>query len=106
MKYHVDRLRYDDFSTDHYAYMAKIIGEPNPTCFKDVVEKKNWEATMDEEMLTSYANHTLKLIPLPHDKKVIGCKWIYIVNYNAYGSVSSYKASLVAKGYAHAYGID
>ena len=47
-----------------------------------------------------------KLMPLPHDKKAIGCKWVYKVKHNADGSVSRYKARLVAKGYAQTYGID
>ena len=45
-------------------------------------------------------------MPLPHDKKAIGCKWEYKVKHNADGFVSRYKARLVAKGYAHTYGID
>ena len=100
VKYPVDRLRYDGFSAHHYAYMVKILEEPEPTCFKEAVGKKNWEAAMDEEMAALDANHTWELMPLPHDKKAIGCKWVYKVKHNADGSVSRYKARLVAKGYA------
>ena len=46
------------------------------------------------------------MMPLPHDKKAIGCKWVYKVKHNSDGSVSRYKARLVAKGYAQTYGID
>ena len=106
VKYPVDRLRYDGFSAHHYAYMVKILEEPEPTCFKEAVGKKNWEAAMDEEMAALDANHTWELMPLPHDKKAIGCKWVYKVKHNADGSVSRYKARLVAKGYAQTYGID
>ena len=100
VKYPVDRLRYDGFSAHHYAYMVKILEELEPTCFKEAVGKKNWEAAMDEEMAALDANHTWELMPLPHDKKAIGCKWVYKVKHNGDGSVSRYKARLVAKGYA------
>jgi hypothetical protein len=61
---------------------------------------------MDEEMVTLDANATWELVVLPKDKKTIGCKWVYKVKHNADESVSRYKATLVAKGYAQTYGID
>jgi hypothetical protein len=39
-------------------------------------------------------------------KKVIVCRWVYIVKLKADGSIDRYKERLVAKGYAHQYGID
>ena len=106
IKYPVDRLRYDGYTVHHYAYMVKVLEEPEPTCFEDAAGHKNWEAAMDEEMAALDANHTWDLMPLPHDKKAIGCKWVYKVKHNADGSVSRYKARLVAKGFAQTYGID
>ena len=41
---------------------------------------------MDEEMATLDANHTCEFMPLPRDKKTIGCKWIYKTKHNANGS--------------------
>ena len=55
---------------------------------------------MDEEMAALYGNDTWDLVPLPKDKKTIGCKWVYKVKHNSDGSISRYKARLVAKGYA------
>ena len=106
IKYPIDRLRYDGYTAYHYAYMVKVLEEPEPTCFEDAAGHKNWEAAMDEEMATLDANHTWDLMPLPHDRKAIGCKWVYKVKHNADGSVSRYKARLVAKGFAQTYGID
>jgi hypothetical protein len=61
---------------------------------------------VDEEMVALDANATWELVALPRDKKAIGCKWVYKVKHNAYGSMSKYKIRLVAKGYAQTYGID
>ena len=43
---------------------------------------------------------------LVKDKNVIGCKLVYKVKHNADGSISRYKAILVAKDYAQTYEID
>ena len=52
------------------------------------------------------ANDTWELVDPLHHSKLIGCKWVYKVKYNADGSVNRYKARLVAKGYAQTHGID
>ena len=61
---------------------------------------------MDEEMAALDKNDTWDLVQLTRDKKPIGYKWVYKVKHNAVGSVSRYKARIVAKGYAQTYGID
>ena len=61
---------------------------------------------MDEEMAALDGNKTWELVPLPKDKKAIGCKWVYKAKHKADGNIERYKARLVAKGYAQTYGID
>ena len=46
------------------------------------------------------------LVCLPARKKVIGCRWVFIVKVNPDGSITRSKARLVAKGYAQTYGVD
>ena len=61
---------------------------------------------MNEGMNALDDSGTWELMPLPKEKKAIGCKWVYKVKHNVDGSVSRYKAHLVANGYAQTYGID
>ena len=47
-----------------------------------------------------------KLVDFSLGKKLVECRWIYIVKYKADGSIERYKARLVEKGYTQTYGID
>ncbi|KAI5312161.1 hypothetical protein L3X38_041334 [Prunus dulcis] len=61
---------------------------------------------MNEEMRALQKNDTWELVPLPHGKKIKGCRWIYTVKLKAERSIERNKAILVAKGYTQRYGID
>ena len=52
------------------------------------------------------ANNTWEVVSLPKGKHTIGCRWVYKVKRKQDGSVDSYNARLVAKGYAQQAGID
>lgn len=53
---------------------------------------------MKEEMDASIQQNTWKLMPLPPDKNLVGCKWIYKIKRHPYGLMARYKARPVAKG--------
>ncbi|MDV3188722.1 MAG: hypothetical protein Q8834_02810, partial [Candidatus Phytoplasma australasiaticum] len=36
-------------------------------------------------------NHTWDLVPLPTEKKSIGCRWMYKVKYKANGDIERFK---------------
>ena len=62
-------------------------------------DKLKWEHAMQSEYDSIMANDTWDLVPLPKDKKVIPCKWVYKIK-KGYGNVQpTYKARLVAKGF-------
>ncbi|CAA7397747.1 unnamed protein product [Spirodela intermedia] len=61
---------------------------------------------MDNEMKALQKNETWGLVTLLPNKKTVGCRWVYIMKYNANGSIEQYKARLVAKGYIQVYAID
>jgi len=86
--------------------MAKVVQDAEPIYFEDAIGHALWDKAMDEEMAALDANRTWELVPLREGKKAIGCKWVYKVKHNSDGSISRYKARLIAKGYAQTHGID
>lgn len=50
--------------------------------------------------------HTWSVVPLLEGKKPIDCKWVYKIKHKEDGSVDSYKARLVTKGFTQLEGID
>lgn len=61
---------------------------------------------MDSKFTSLQQQHTWTLVPLPPNKNVVGCKWVYKVKRNSDGSFARFKARLVAKGYLQQYGLD
>ena len=55
---------------------------------------------MDEEYRSLIANDTWDLVPLPKERKLVRCKWVYRTKYALDGSVERLKARLVAKGFS------
>ena len=61
---------------------------------------------MVEEYNSIMKNDVWEEVPRPHDRSVVGSRWIFKINYAADGSVEKFKAKFVAKGYAQKEGID
>ena len=97
-----------------YAYLQEHefdIGmfENDPVNIKQAVESSNsqmWINAMNEEMKSMYDNDVWDIVPLPKDKKPVGCKWIFKTKRDSKGNVEKYKARLVAKGFTQKEGID
>lgn len=51
-------------------------------------------------------NGTRSLTTLPPRKQVVGCKWVYKLNFQVDGTLERHKARLVAKGYTQQEGVD
>jgi histone deacetylase 1/2 len=61
---------------------------------------------MTEEFQALQRNETWTLVPLPQNRKAIGCKWVFRTKENPDGSINKYKARLVAKGFHQLQGFD
>ena len=51
-------------------------------------------------------NHTWSMVPLPPNKRIVGCKWVFRIKYKADSSIERYKVRLMAKGYTQQKGLD
>ena len=54
---------------------------------------------MNKEIESLKANKVYDLVELPHNRKTVGCKWVFKRKTNADGSIERYKARLVAQGF-------
>jgi len=89
-------------SSNHLALLSTI----EPHNVNEASKYECWRQAMDEELVQIEKNDTWDLVPRPHDKNVIGTKWIFKNKLNENGDVVRNKARLVCKGYTQQEGID
>ncbi|KAL4341418.1 hypothetical protein GQ457_08G034010 [Hibiscus cannabinus] len=77
-----------------------------PTTYQEACKHLHWVQAMQEEIQALELNNTWSLVPMPLDKVVIGCKWVYEVKDTSFGDVERSKVYLVAKGYTQQEGVD
>lgn len=61
---------------------------------------------MTEEIEALKKQGTWDLVPLPTGKNIVRSKWVYKLKKNPDGTISRYKARLVAHGYSQEKGLD
>ncbi|GKB81473.1 ribonuclease H-like domain-containing protein, partial [Tanacetum coccineum] len=66
----------------------------------------NWKQAMCDEYKALINNNTWVLVPRPPNVNIVRSMWLYKHKYNADGSLSRYKARLVANGRSQQQGID
>ena len=80
--------------------------DTEPTSFTAASKSDHWIKAMHEEMDALIQQHTWSLVPLPPNKNLVGCKWIYKIKRNPDGTIARHKARLVAKGFSQEAGLD
>ena len=63
-----------------------------PSSFEGTSTNEVWVQAMQEEIDSIHRNDTWELTNIPHEKKEIGTKWVYNIEYNSNGVVERHKA--------------
>jgi hypothetical protein len=89
-----------------FTAVADIIDPAEPKSFRTALGHPEWNTAMLEEITALQQQGTWTLVPCPQSKNIVGSKWIYKIKRNPDGSISRYKARLVAQGFSQAKGLD
>ncbi|KAM1797964.1 hypothetical protein ACFX12_032087 [Malus domestica] len=89
-----------------FSFLADITEPDEPITFRVASCKSEWQHTMQEEYNALKAQGTWVLVPSPSHRTIVGSKWVYKIKKNPDGSISRYKARLVAQGYTQEHGLD
>ncbi|GJS54735.1 ribonuclease H-like domain-containing protein [Tanacetum coccineum] len=79
---------------------------PIPKSYPIAFRDPNWYRAMLDEYTALIKNNTWILVPRPPDANIVRSMWLFQHKYNADGTLSRYKARLVANGSTQLAGID
>ncbi|WVY96288.1 hypothetical protein V8G54_028439 [Vigna mungo] len=85
----------EEGSLIHIALMSGA----EPVDMNETLNHAVWRNAMLEELHSIERNKTWKLVDLPPGKQSISVKWVFKRKLNPDGSVSKYKARLIARGF-------
>jgi hypothetical protein len=91
--------------SSYMALMCDLV-ENEPTCFEEVVQKKEWMDAMTEEYQSIMKNDVWEVVPKPKNKDVVSSKWIYKIKHATNESIEKYKVGFLARGFSQKEGID
>ncbi|GJX79742.1 ribonuclease H-like domain-containing protein [Tanacetum coccineum] len=91
--------------TQHLNLHVSLVS-PLPKSYCDAFNDPNWQNAMCDEYNALIKNNTRTLVPRPTDTNIVRCMWLFRHKYLADGTLSRYKARLVANGSTQLEGID
>ncbi|MCO5594326.1 hypothetical protein L7F22_048356 [Adiantum nelumboides] len=104
--YHQVLQAFSDDDFDRLLLVVETIDEISLDEALSGPEASSWRQAMDSEYQSLMANGTWQLVPAPPNRKLVTCKWLLRKKFHADGSVSRYKARLVARGFTQIPGMD
>jgi len=69
-------------------------------------DAEQWRLAMDAEVAQLLNLDTFELVPLPADRKTIGCHWVLATKQDTSGDIIKFKAQLVTQGFSQILGMD
>ncbi|XP_058732599.1 uncharacterized protein LOC131604129 [Vicia villosa] len=99
-------ISYGKLSQSYRSFVAVVDNIKIPNNIQEALQKPKWISVVREEVQALVRNGTWEITAIPEGKKVVGCKWIFLIKHNADGSIKKYKARLVAKRFRQSYGVD
>ena len=78
----------------------------DPQAYAEAAGNLLWEVAMQDEYNSLLENQTWDLVPLPSDRKLVKCRWVYKTKKATNGQINKYKTKLVAKGFQQVHGLD
>nr|GEW86064.1 ribonuclease H-like domain-containing protein [Tanacetum cinerariifolium] len=96
------------FTGQKYVYLDTYQSSisPLPKSYTDVFNDPNWQNAMCDEYNALIKIDTWTLVPRPIDANIVCYMWLFRPKYLAYGTLSRYKARLVANSSMQLEGID
>lgn len=79
-----------------FSFVPEVTDYAEPSSFRKASSLPQWQKAMQEKYDSLRAQGTWSLVPIPTNRAIVGSKWVYKVKENPDGSVSRYKARLVA----------
>ncbi|GJX95735.1 ribonuclease H-like domain-containing protein [Tanacetum coccineum] len=77
-----------------------------PKSYIQAIQNPNWKNAMLDEFNALIKNDTWVLVPRPTNANIVRSMWLFKHKFNADGTLSRYKARLVANGSSQQQGID
>ncbi|KAM0996802.1 hypothetical protein ACFX2C_006762 [Malus domestica] len=100
------QLDFQDSCYIGFLFVASVNDISEPKSFRSAATNVNWKNAMQEEFDALKSQRTWVLVPPPTHRSIIGSKWVYKLKKNPDGSISRYKARLVAQGYTQELGLN
>ena len=103
------RVRYAPEWYDNPVLEVMLLDHDEPTNCEEALispDSVKWLEAMKSEMGSIHKNKVWTLVDLPDDRKAIENKWIFKRKTDADGSVTIYKARIVAKGFRQVQGVN